>query len=162
MIRGGPGGIVRKMSPEERLRCFTLLLRVTQGLVNDHLEVGLITKATLGCLDAGLGDIVGVQANGGGGSRFWFRKRDSTFGEETFDATTPQSPLLRCFLKFIGDQLPVLIPPFGFFVFICELRKFEIGHCCSALYSRYVSLSRFVGSNAVTTRILSPRRVMTT
>lgn len=37
---------------------------LAQGFVDDHLQVGLVAQAALGGLDAGFGDVFGVEADG--------------------------------------------------------------------------------------------------
>ena len=63
-MRGGSCGC-RKPGIElaRRLRAFGF----AQGFVDDHLEIGLVAKTAFGGLDAGLGDVFWVEADGGRG-----------------------------------------------------------------------------------------------
>ena len=59
------------------VRGFAARLCVAQGFVDDHFKIGLVAQAALGRLDAGFGDVFGVEANCGGGDGLRFRETES-------------------------------------------------------------------------------------
>jgi hypothetical protein len=57
--------------------------------VDDHFKVGLVAKAALGGLDPGFGDIVGIEADGGGGNGLRLFKWDTALREKPSNTTPP-------------------------------------------------------------------------
>src|ERR1700691_1088848 len=87
--------------------------------MNNHLEVSLIAQSALSGLDAGFGNVFGVEANGGGrsgrGGLLRFREGNTLLGEEKADAAAAKAPFFGGLLEFSGDLIFVLKPPFDFF-----------------------------------------------
>ena len=90
-------------------------LRVAQGLVNNHFQIGLVAQTALGSLHPGQGDVLGVEADGGCGQGLRLWERDALLGEEASYAATAEAPLLCGLLEFSRDQLLILKPPPGLF-----------------------------------------------
>jgi hypothetical protein len=97
--------------------------RLAQRLVNDHLQVSLVAQTALGCLYAGLRNIIGIEANGGG----W---QSRALG----DGTNANSSLDSCLFKVFEQGVFVRLPPSGFFRLIREglvLQFFQHSHSSS-------------------------------
>ena len=140
-----------------------------QRLMTEHLQISRVAQAALGRLHARLGNVVGIEANGGGGDGLRLWERYPLFSEETPCSTSAKPTLFRGLLKLLEYQVLVLIPPLRLLGFGGEFRNLQIAlvglcfnHHNPAFSSRYKTFQCFSGSNAVTTRIRLPRRVIVT